>query len=241
LDEIELEWGNPRVFAELAEKISKREGIGDILAEGSYRAALKLGEMKDKDLTRYAINEKGMAIGAHGIRSCRDYTSNISYACSVQAGDHTSVAQTPTKHKNSELNTILHDSGVYCFFNTLSVDLDLIWDFFEAVTGWTNARHEWYETNGLRILQLQRAMLLLGGPDLKWRSNIDDDNPTRFYEPLPSGPYKGRVVKRERFEEEKKEYYEAAGWNEKGLPTSDTLERLGLEEVETKLKKAKIL
>jgi aldehyde:ferredoxin oxidoreductase len=126
-------------------------------------------------------------------------------------------------------------------FNTFSVDEDLIWEFFEAVTGWTTARKEWYETNGLRILQLQRAMLLLGGPDLKWKPNTDDDNPPRFYQPLPSGPYKGRTVKRETFEENRKEYYEALGWDTKGLPKPAILRSLGLRSVETKLREANIL
>jgi len=240
LDGIELEWRKPSAFAELAEKVAKRDGVGNILAEGSYRAALKLSKLKGRDLTNYAIHEKGMAIGAHGVRSGRDYTSAISYACSVQAGDHTSVAELPTEHENSELNTILHDSGVYCLFNTFSVDISLIWDFFDAITGWTTARQEWCETNGLRILQLQRAMLLLGGPDLKWKPNADDDNPARFYEPLPSGPYKGKTVDRGKFEEEKKEYYEAVGWDQNGLPKPDVLKELGLQKVEAKLRDANI-
>jgi len=241
LDGIQPEWGNARAFGELAKKIARRDGIGDTLAEGSYRAAIKLGKVKKKDLSIYAVHEKGVAIGAHGIRSGRDYTSNISYACSVQGGDHTSIAEIPAERKNGELNSVLNDSGVICMFNTFSVDEDLIWEFFEAVTGWTTARQEWYETSGVRILQLQRAMLLLGGPDLKWKPGVDDDNPPRFYEPLPSGPYKGRKVKKEAFEEEKKEYYEAVGWDEKGLPKPEVLIKLGLQSVETKLRKSNIL
>ena len=241
LDGIRLEWGNTKAFAEIAKRIAEREGIGNTLAEGSYRAALALGKTKGMDLTVYAVHEKGMAIGAHGIRSGRDYPSNISYACNVQAGDHTSVANMPAERENSELNDILHDSGVYCNFNTFSVDLDVLWGFFESVTGWKTLRQEWYETNGLRILNLQRAMLLLGGPDLKWRANKDDENPARFYEPLPSGPYKGKVVNKKSFEESKQEYYEAVGWDKNGLPKPETLKRLGLQEVEAKLKKAKIM
>ncbi|MGQ9595781.1 MAG: aldehyde ferredoxin oxidoreductase C-terminal domain-containing protein [Thermoproteota archaeon] len=77
----------------MAEKIAFRQGIGDILAEGVYRAALKLGEMKGLNLLKYAVQEKGVAIGAHGIRSRKDFiSSKIAYACSVQAGDHTSPA-----------------------------------------------------------------------------------------------------------------------------------------------------
>jgi len=241
LDGIEPEWGNTRAFAELAKKIAGRKGIGDTLAEGSYRAALKLGRMKRKDLTIYAVQEKGVAIGAHGNRSGRDYTSSISYACSVQGGDHTSVAEIPTEHENNELDAVFNDSGVICMFNTFSVSKKVIWDFFDAVTDWATAQKEWYETNGSRILQLQRAMLLLGGPDLKWKPGVDDDNPPRFYEPLLSGPYKGRTVKRKTFLEEKNEYYEALGWDKNGLPKPKTLRKLGLRDVEAKLRESSIL
>jgi len=84
-------------------------------------------------------------------------------------------------------------------------------------------------------------MLLLGGPDLKWKPEVDDDNPPRFYEPLPSGPYKGRTVKKRAFEEQKKEYYQAVGWDEKGSPKPEVLRRLGLQSVEAKLRESNIL
>jgi len=110
------------------------------------------------------------------------------------------------------------------------------WDFFKAVTGWEIGPKEWYETSALRILQLQRVLLLLGGPDLKWYPKVHDDNPPRFYEPLPSGPYAGKKVDKAKFEESKKEYYEAIGWDENGIPRSEVLKRLGLEEAEKVLK-----
>jgi len=231
LSGIELEWGDAKAFAALAQKVAAREGIGDVLAEGSYRAALKIEEMKGKDVVQYAVQEKGMALGAHGIRSGRDYTTDISYACSVQAGDHTSVAYMPIDHGDSELTMILHDSGVYCWFNAFEPP-EAKWDFLKAVTGWEIEPEEWYQTTALRILQLQRALLLLGGPDLKWNPKVHDDNPPRFYEPLPSGPYAGKKIGRAKFEESKKEYYEAAGWDENGIPRSEVLERLGLEDVD---------
>ncbi|MFB0500835.1 MAG: aldehyde ferredoxin oxidoreductase family protein [Candidatus Bathyarchaeia archaeon] len=228
---IELEWSDAKAFAALAQKVAAREGIGDVLAEGSYRAALKIEEMKGKDVVQYAVQEKGMALGAHGIRSGRDYTTDISYACSVQAGDHTSVAYVPIDHGDSELTMILHDSGVYCWFNAFEPP-EAKWDFLKAVTGWEIGPEEWYQTTALRILQLQRALLLLGGPDLKWNPKVHDNNPPRFYEPLPSGPYAGKKIDRAKFEESKKEYYEAAGWDENGIPKSEVLKRLGLEDVD---------
>ena len=242
LDGIKPEWGNTKAFAELAKKIAFRQGVGDILAEGSYRAALELGKTKGQDLLKYVVHEKGMAIGAHGIRSGEDFlTTNISYACSVQAGDHTSVAELPSEYRSEEFDTIWNDSAVVCLFNMFEVDDDLKWKFFNAVTGWTTVRKEWLETGALRVLNIQRAMLLLGGPDFKWKPNVDDENPSRFYEPLLSGPYKGKTVKKKVFEKSKQEYYAAVGWDKNGLPKQATLKKLGLQDVETKLKKVHTL
>ena len=232
LDGIELKWGETQAFAALAKNIAVRKGIGDVLAGGTYRAALKIQEMTGKNVMQYAVQEKGVAIGAHGIRSGEDYPTEIAYACSVQAGDHTSTAHVPTKNRDGELDMILHDSGVYCYFNMFGVRRSLKWEFFKAVTGWEIGPEEWYETTALRILHLQRALLLLGGPDLKWDPKVYDDNPPRFYEPLPSGPYAGKKVDRTKFEELKRRYYEAVGWDESGIPRSEVLKQLGLGEVD---------
>ena len=59
LDGLELKWGDVDAFAALAKKIATREGIGDMLAEGTYRAALKLGKLKGKNLLPYAVTRQG--------------------------------------------------------------------------------------------------------------------------------------------------------------------------------------
>ncbi|NPD90390.1 MAG: aldehyde ferredoxin oxidoreductase, partial [Asgard group archaeon] len=137
----------------------------------------------------------------------------------------------------SELIMIFHDSAVYCYFNIFGIPRELKFEFYKAVTGLELTQEEWVNTKALRILQLQRAMLLLGGPDLKWKPKIHDENPPRFYEPLPSGPYKGKTVDKTKFEQDKKEYYEAVGWDENGIPKSEVLKRLGLEDVDKALDK----
>jgi len=234
---IELKWGDAEAFAALARKIAFREGIGDLLAEGTYRAALKISEMKKTDVLQYAVQVKGIGIGAHGIRSGKDYPQAISYACSVQGGDHTSTAGLPLNTSDSELETIFQDSGVYCNFNGFSSTTSFKLRFYKAVTGLQLTKKQWFGEKALRILQLQRAMLLLGGKDLKWNPKRDDDNPPRFYEPLPSGPYKGKAADKAKVEEDKKRYYEAAGWDSDGLPKSQMLRKLGLEDVDKTLEK----
>ncbi|MDH5733755.1 MAG: aldehyde ferredoxin oxidoreductase [Candidatus Bathyarchaeota archaeon] len=239
LDGIELEWGNTEAFADLAKKIASREGIGDLLAEGTYRAAVKIGQIKKVNVLQYAVQAKGIGIGAHGIRSGKDYPKIISYACSVQGGDHTSTASLPISDPVSELWEIFNDSAVYCNFNSFGLKRKIRFDFYKAVTGLELTPEEWCNSNALRILHLQRALLLLGGPDLKWNPKIHDDNPPRFYEPLSSGPYKGRRVQEDDVEADKKEYYNEVGWDENGIPRSEILRKFGLRDVDRALTKVR--
>src|SRR4030043_722956 len=81
IDGIEPKWGDADAFAELAKRIAFRKGIGDVLAEGTYRAALKIGKMKRKNLLPYAVQVKGIASGAHGISSGKDHPEPIPYPC----------------------------------------------------------------------------------------------------------------------------------------------------------------
>jgi len=237
LEGIVLRWGDVEAFAALARKIALREGIGDLLAEGTYRAALKIGKTKKLDLLGYAVQSKGIGIGAHGIRSGKDFAHMISYACSVQGGDHTSTASLPLDGSGSELYAIFNDSAICCMFNTFGLRRMTRFEFYTAVTGLELTPEKWCRPKALRILQLQRAMLLLAGPDLKWNPKIHDANPDRFYEPLSSGPYKGRTTHRAKVERNKQEYYEEAGWDENGIPKSETLRRLGLRDIDKALNK----
>lgn len=225
-----LEWGDEEAFDRLAHLIARREGIGDILAEGTYRAALRISEMKGIDVMPYAIHVKGIEVGAHGIRSGKDYPTPIGYAASPQGGDHTST----TRDAYEDMTwSVFGDSAVicsFCFHNPL------IWDFARAVTGWDISKHRWCTEHGRRIQTLQQVLLLLGGPDVYWDPDRDFDNPSRFYEPLPSGPYQGMAADRETVETMKRDYFKAMGWDERGIPTRETLERLGLGYVDLYLK-----
>jgi aldehyde:ferredoxin oxidoreductase len=236
LDGIELKWGNAKAFATIARKIALREGIGDLLAEGTYRAALRIGEMKGKDVLRYAVQSKGIGIGAHGIRSGKDFSTPIGYACSVQCGDHTSMTDVPIEGSESEVWEIFNDSAVICIFNSFGFSRNFKFDFYNAITGLSLTREDWARGGGLKTLQIQRALLLLGGPDLKWNPKVHDDNPSRFYEPLPSGPCKGKAADRTSVRKSVHEYYREAGWDKNGIPKSSTLRKLRLDSVDKALR-----
>ena len=207
------------------------------LAEGTHRAAIKLGQMKGKNLLPYAVTGKGISIGAHGIRSGRDFSREIGYACSVQGGDHTSMTDFPIDGWGSEIWTIFNDSAVMCIFTSFSLSPTFRYEFYNALTGKTLTRKEWLCGGGMKTLEIQRALLLLGGPDLTWNPKIDDDNPERFYEPLPTGPCKGQTASRASVKQKVMQYYGQAGWDQNGVPTSETLSKLKLEYVDESLKR----
>jgi aldehyde:ferredoxin oxidoreductase len=232
----ELKWGDFEAFAKVQEMIAHRIGIGDILAEGTYRAALKIGKMKNVNVMPYAVQVKGIGVGAHGIRSGLDYTKPTAYVCSLQGGDHTSVSNLDEKNRPGEWEMILIDSAVVCWFNFRK---EHVYRFFKTVAGWSISDDELYNEIAPRIAAIQRTLLLLGGPDVYWDPRVDDDNPPRFYEPLPSGPLKGTTVKKEEVDKLKRTYYEAAGWDEYGLPKKEVLEKLGIGEVGKALEKVR--
>jgi len=229
----ELKWGDAAAFEKLAWLIAKREGIGDILAEGTFRAATKISKMKGVDVAPYAVHVKGIEIGAHGTRSDADYTHDISYAANVQGGDHTSVAVDGYSELSSAVFT---DSAVICNFCFFWVPRALVFDFAKAVTGFPITMESWKKENGPRIVALQRALLLLGGPDITWTPIEDDENPPRFYEPLPSGPHKGKTTSRDQVKQKRQVYFETLGWDERGVPKKETLEKLGLNDLEPAMK-----
>ena len=226
----ELRWGDFNCARKLIEDIAYRRGIGDLLAEGTYRAALKIKELKGVDVLRYAVQVKGIAVGAHGIRSKKDYPQPIAYAASVQGGDHTSVAGLPKNSRESEAWRVFFDSAVVCSFTGFAADEKTMVEYLNAVTGWTITLEELYNEIGPRILSLQRILLLLGGPDVYWDPRVHDDNPPRFYEPLPTGPHKGSTIQREEVVKKLREYYAELGWDEYGIPREDTLKKLGLTD-----------
>jgi aldehyde:ferredoxin oxidoreductase len=230
-------WGDPETFDRILRMMAKREKIGDTLAEGTYKAAHIIAKMKGRkpeELLRYAVHVKGIEIGAHGTRSDADYTHDISYAGSVQGGDHTS---TSSDGYNDMSGAIFTDSAVFCNFCFYGVPQSLVMDYAKAVTGFPITLHSWRSVNGPRIVTLQRALLMLGGPNLKWTPVKDDDNPPRFYDPLPSGPYKGKTTDRKLVDEKLKAYNETLGWDERGIPTKETLRKLDLSFLEKSMAK----
>lgn len=232
------EWGNAKAFELLTYKITNRQGIGDVLADGVWQAALALSEQLGEDVTKYAVHVKGIGLGAHGVRSGRggraaNGIGPIAYALETQGGDH---GTTVMAVDNFRERTTVQDVVGACQFWSVPIPDEtadqstLGW--LNAITGFGITEDELNEELVPRWVTLQRASTLLGG----WTAE-DDCNPDRWYEPLPDGPEAGKAVDPAEEKAMLREAYAFRGWDENGIPTSETLKKYGLEFLDAPLAK----
>jgi aldehyde:ferredoxin oxidoreductase len=247
-DGLALEWGNHETILELLSKIALRKGpFGDLLAEGAYMAAKRLGN----ETFRYVSHAKGQDPAITDPRAAPAW--GLAYAVSSRGGDHLRALPTP-EHcftpeeseklfgsrealnpnsisgkgylvKWSEDHRAVADSLEVCKFIVRTVLLRPVWmaRYLKAVTGWDITENE-LMTIGERIVNLERLFNIRQGLTPK-----DDTLSQRFLnEPIPDGPKKGQVLD---LEPMLNEYYHARGWSlTSGRPTNETLRRLELSE-----------
>ncbi|MFW9846972.1 MAG: aldehyde ferredoxin oxidoreductase family protein, partial [Candidatus Thorarchaeota archaeon] len=79
---LHLEWGDSEMTIRLLEMMGKREGFGDILAEGSAKAAEKIG----KGSERFALHVKGLEISGQDGRTHRSI--GLGHATGARGADH---------------------------------------------------------------------------------------------------------------------------------------------------------
>jgi len=213
-----LEWGDAEAFEEIIRKTAYRQGFGDTLAEGNLEAARIVGQ----NTLRYAMVTKGIEWGAHGVRSGQDMNPR-SYSINTQGGDHCSTAGLTYDRG------MLDDTLVLCGF--WRANNEEILQFLNASTGFNITEEEMSNVLLPRWTTLQWAPLLMHG----W-THEDNTNPPRSYEPLPSGPYKGLRVSKAKEQQMIQEAFAARGWDRRGVPNSETLDRLGLPYLEAVMK-----
>jgi aldehyde:ferredoxin oxidoreductase len=188
----------------LVEMIAYRQGVGDLLAEGSLRAAQRLGRGSEAYLTTI----KGMEMAMHDPRHMP--VMRASYLLAPTGGDH----MRQTSNRNGHRNQV----GL-CHF--LAYDDQQSLDILNAVTGWGVTPEEMV-TQAHRGLTLARLYNLREG-----MSRADDRLPARFAEALPK--HGGLTV--DQLEAIVTDYYVEQGWDAAtGVPTDATIRELELTE-----------
>ena len=256
---VELKWGNYKVLVSLVEKIAKREGIGDLLAEGVRISSLKVGKGAEK----FALHIKGLELPMHEPRVRKGdavlFATSNRGACHLQGPiqiEHESMLAPeigidktflpylnrlylgPEKVKLIKIGQdlyALYDSLIVCKLTAYvgGISINTLFDIVASVTGWDIASEE-LMTIGERNFNLCRAFNVREGI-----TRNDDYIPARLMElPLPDGFYKSEVIKKDTFQKALDYYYEFRGWDVRtGVPTRNKLEELELKYVVDVLQK----
>jgi aldehyde:ferredoxin oxidoreductase len=156
-DGIELTWGNHRAIVAMTEKMVKREGFGDILADGVKAAAEKIG----KSAEEYAVHIGGQELGMHDPKfpSVPDATSAARYQMDPTPGRHTQMNFGPEAFTFQLVN-----SSGWCMFSDLvgGNTLKYLTGFLGAVTGWERSEDEMLKA-GERIYNMRHVFNLREG------------------------------------------------------------------------------
>ena len=250
---LDLRFGNAEAMLTLIEQIARREGLGDLLAEGSRRAAEKIGG----EAPYFAIHVKGQELPMHEPRGKTNV--GIGYAISEIGADHL-VAAHDTMLSNAEalafknarplgitnpqparsLNdekmrqfyvlekvTSLEKVIGYCFFGPAPRSYILMGEVVEsvnAVTDWNLTLADLLEI-GERATNLARVFNAREG-----FTREDDTLPERLFGPLENGPLAGVSYPRDEFAAALTVLYSLKGWHPAtGMPTPERLAALGLD------------
>ena len=242
LDGLDMTWGNVAAVRQLLLKISHREGIGDLLAQGVKRAAETLGG-EAADVGVYT--QKGATPRGHDHRArwsemldtCVSGTSTLEATFAGAPTERfgwpavgTSFSPWEVAVSNARINGwfIFLDSLSICYFCALTPNVLI--DTVNAACGW-NLNIDDVFTTGKRIVNLLRVFNLRHGLD------ISTEAPSLRYGSTPQdGPAAGKSS-RTHWKWMVQCYYESMGWDKQtGIPQAHTLQRLGLENLVADLK-----
>ncbi len=244
---LELTWGNSEAIIRLVDMMINREGIGDVLADGSKIASEKIGRGSEQ----YAIHSMGQDLPMHDPKFYKDL--GLTYAFDPTPGRHTAANLDMTSAGPLSTNTFIDGfilpkrwkrpgenrskalrmiHGFSQSSNCLGLCITThhfikypIVELIKAIVGWDLTIEEVIET-GIRIQTLRQAFTIREGVILAKNSL-----PGRAIgePPFESGPHKGKTID---YKGEYKRYCEKMGWNPKnGYPLKETLSALDLDFV----------
>jgi len=241
-DGLELKWGNVQAVETLLHKIARRNGFGNVLAEGVMRAAQKIGG----DAPKFAVyNKKGHAPHVQDHRGMWAMQfgmamTDLGAGTAGDMGDMGDLADAlggaimdPSLAFSAEavpkISCQLGRRGNFvdclgvCMFVS-GVQLKTLAETLSAVTGWD---YTWLDCLhvGDRTANMMRLFNIRCG-----QTREHDWMSPREYEAPTEGPAKGMSAAPE-WDKMVDIFYEAMGWDKAGRPLPETLRRLGLEDV----------
>jgi aldehyde:ferredoxin oxidoreductase len=230
-DGMPLEFGNSEAIIEWTKRMGRSEGLGDKLAEGSYRLTESYGlpelsmSVKKLELPAYdprGIQGQGLQYATSNRGGChvRGYMISPEILGEPEKLDRLSIEGKATWSKIFQDLTALIDSSGLCLFTSFAMGADEYALILNKVLG-TDWTAEDILTAGERIWNLEREFNLEAGVDPS-----QDTLPKRLLEDgIAEGPSKGHVT---RLSEMLPEYYEVRGWTKEGIPTEKKKKELGI-------------
>jgi len=223
-DGIALDFGNAEALTVMAEKTGKYEGFGRILGLGSRLMCEKYGHpelsmaVKGQEFAGYdsrALQGMGLGYATSNRGACHLKHDVFAEDMEDQSGKGKAA---PTKE--SQDRVAMMDSTGLCLFVTAAWGVEEFCKQLDAACegDWTEER---LLESGERTWNLERQFNLAAG-----LTSADDTLPKRLLEvPAPGGTAKGKVCQ---LDVMLPEYYKLRGWTKDGVPTKETLARLGL-------------
>jgi len=240
-DGVDLRFGNHEALIEMVKKVGTRDGwLGNILAEGTKRAAEKIG----KGAQKYACHIRGLELPGYDIRGLK--TAALGFAVSFRGACHLrSGAYSPdVKGKVNRFaiekgrgKIIMGDEDIYnvidslilCKFSrgTYYEGLEDMAKYYTLATG-IDMSAEDLNKAGERINNLARLFNVREGTGTREHDTLP---PKITTVPIPDeGVAKGSVVGKEEFDLGLDDYYAVRGWTRNGVPTVKKLNELDLAE-----------
>jgi aldehyde:ferredoxin oxidoreductase len=238
-DGLDMEWGNGQEVVELIRRIAYREGIGDLLAEGTKRAAAKTGQGSE----HWAMNVKGLECAGYDARGFQTFALGCAVGTRGPCHNRSLAYEPDAKGKVDRLTTgpergpmaMEHEHFAGLF------DIVMLCKFLRGcfTDAWSEVAELYTLATGIELTADELQMASERSWNLKKAFNIregwtkaDDWLPARWLEdPLPSGGSKGAVVSADGLREMLQAYYEARGWTEDGLIPKGKLTALGLDDI----------
>ena len=246
----EINWGDQSKVIDAIRKIATREGYGDVIAEGVMRMAEKIGGQE------FAMHTKGLELAYHEPRGKKGL--GLSYAVSSRGGSHmegfhdTIVMR---ENANPALGAVkaysrfsvegkaalvskfedvrsFTNSLVMCSFDVVATgskqNIDYLLELTNAATGLKMSFEDMLQV-GERSNNLLRMFCVREG-----LTKDDDDLPYRFtHEAIHYGDDGDQMITEEELRKMLDEYYIQRGWDSNGIPTPDTLRKLGISDLES--------
>lgn len=232
LDGLGLAFGDGDSMVEWIKKMGRREGeLASKMAEGAYRLAEAYGHqelamtVKKQELPAYdprGIQGQGLQYATSNRGGChvRGYLISPEILGLPEKLDRLEIKGKPEWVKIFQDLTAFIDSSGLCLFTSFALNADDYAEMYSAVTGEKRSAAEILEA-GDRIWNIERVWNLKAGIDPS-----QDKLPKRLLEePITSGPSKGHLA---RLSEMLPLYYKERGWDQKGIPTPEKLEALGV-------------